>query len=165
MLLGREQLEKCRKMILDIANEQIAYHKAAAKKNRTIYRKLEKFGDASYWVSLAAILLRVLLFFTHARYPKGNFHDVEKTLNIFCLILPALAAVAHAFAEQGGFHRLESRSEAMAEDLSLVKKQLEMIPEDAYLPIRATAEKMAYLMIAEVSDWRLFVKSKELKNH
>jgi hypothetical protein len=165
MLLGPEQLRECRAMILTMVTGQIDYHQSKAKKNKATNEQLEKVGDTVYWISLVAIVSRVLLFFIHAHDPTGNYHDTEKTLNIFCLVLPALAASAHAFAEQGGFERLGHRSEAMAEDLALLKTQFELIPDNAYLPTKRMAGKIAALMISEVSDWRVLLKSKVLRNH
>jgi hypothetical protein len=179
MLLDREQLQKCRHMVVDILKDQIAYHRSNARKNRTIARKLEKFGDAVYWVSLFFFFMHAgyihwgfiqnifaHIFFIHAGNPDDPFHNPEKMLNYLCLVLPALAAVAHAFAEQGGFQRLEQRSDAMARDLALAKRRFEEIPADgSYSRVKAAAENIAYLMISEVSDWRVFVKSKEIRNH
>jgi hypothetical protein len=178
MILNQTQLQQCRAMVMAILDDQITYHSNNTKKNKVIAGRLEKLGDVTYVVSLVFIVIRVFMAFIHAGYlnydifrairaesMKQVFHDIEKTLNYICLVLPALAAVAHAYADQGGFGRLEHRSEAMKEDLELAKERFEKIPEDSYSRVKTTAENIAYLMISEVSDWRVFVRSQELRNH
>ena len=169
MLLDNKQLDHCCGVITNIVDSQVAYHTVNAEKNKGLHKKLEKFGNRVYWLALIFIVARVVFSFIHASFTEAfrnnlQDHDIEKTLNIFCLVLPALATLSHAIAEQGGFERLEQRSDAMAKELSAIKDQLP-VASCTYAQLKTIAKKIASLMIMEVTDWRVFVKLKIIKNH
>lgn len=164
IVLNVAQLHYTKNLVLTMLEQQVAYHTSNQSKNNKIGSRLNRYSKLFYWATIIVVAMRV------AVYALGfitilNEHYVElgvKVFNVFCLLFPALALLFQAIALQGGYDILAQRSAAMKDDLEKLMQSLEK--QSSYKGVKNIAEKAAALMISEVTDWRLFVNTKIVKN-
>ncbi len=162
--LTAAQLHYTKNLVLTMLEQQVTYHTSNQSKNNKIGSRLNRYSKFFYWATIIVVAMRV------AVYALGfitmlNEHYVElgvKVFNVLCLLFPALALLFQAVALQGGYDILAQRSAAMKDDLEKLMQSLEK--QSSYKGVKNIAEKAAALMISEVTDWRLFVNTKIVKN-
>lgn len=166
ILVTAEQLANTRTLINNLLDSQIDYHSSSEINNRKISGRLKKASDFFATATFNVILLRVGVYILNAlsfiQIMDGHLVDIlVKTSNVLCLLFPALMLLFDSVSIQGGYDMLGQRSAAMKNDLKKLR-ELTSINAD-YLTLKQVIHSAAMLMVAEVSDWRLFVNTKKVK--
>lgn len=148
--------------------EQICYHDKKAKHMTSIGNGLEKIGIIFFVAGAIITVVRVFIHFACQKYPDlaclpNKDHMIIKVpvfFNMLSLLLPAFGTVMFALGAQGGFERLGQRHLYMNEQLNRIYEGAEAFRFRTFLGSRKWVLEVVKLMINEVSDWRMFIKSK-----
>jgi hypothetical protein len=142
-----EHVKATRKWVLG----QIHYHT----RNAARLERIESRLYGSCWVFiLAAFSAALVTCFWHAADPG---HVPEWRLLFFTAGLPAASAAAHAISTQGEFRKLVERSEWMAGQLRSRLSELNRGTLSA-AKLRGQTEKLAHLLLREVSEWQILYR-------
>ncbi len=144
-------------VVLPLICGQEAYHRLVKRRHARVAEALHMTHLALFGLTFIVVALHVGHEWHHLMewsFPEpGSFQP--KPLNMLAAVLPAFGASFAARATQGEFHRLAERSEAMAQRLKGIARELEALSKPSATQLGDLAEEAADLMLAEVLDWRV----------
>ncbi|GAA4459599.1 hypothetical protein GCM10023093_00840 [Nemorincola caseinilytica] len=160
------QLDTTKLLIGNLLNGQVRYHTDSERKNNLIARRLKSASDLFSRLTYTAVLVRVGVYALNvlncAALMNEDLLDIlVKTTNALCLLFPALMLLFDSIAAQGGYDMLAQRSAAMKNGAAKLKEMADAKAD--HNTLKQVIQNAATLMIAEVSDWRLFVNTKTIK--
>lgn len=165
--------------------EQIDYHRSNARNLVKVQHFLHRWGTRCFGATIAVLILYLALWgidlstgLAHAAEPgHGGGHGgalthflhvvVKPTVSILAAGLPAFGAALAGIGAQGDFADRAERSEATAEQLELVRREIETMVAGSGAPLsleRANAALLAAtrIMLEDVQSWRQTYVSKGL---
>lgn len=139
--------------IEDLLDGQLKYHNQNARRSRTIEHRL-------HWGIVILLGMTIIACILHILYNSipGNI------LTLLCGFFPALGASLAGINNQGEFRRIAKRSEAMQEQITLMKNRIVKLHERINQPSIGTSfaaevsiliGDSARLLVQEVLDWRI----------
>ena len=153
----------------EILNSQRNYHKGKAEKLRLVAKRIEKLGLVFFTVGAAVTLIRVII---HYIFISSNIewfpsiHDkwirIPTFFNLLSLLLPAIGSVFATIESQAGFNRLSERDTYMVDQIDIFINEFDELENKSFLTKRKWMTNVTEAMIDEVSDWRVFLKSKTI---
>lgn len=139
---------------------QIAYYRRRAETFTRIAERLRRAGVALFLVGLGFIAMRAVAMMI------GAGPDSSRLLEESALILPALAPVFLGLLGFGEYSRLSQRYTAVADHLERLQRAM---PDPVTDPAGCTRARvlqighaMADAMLAEVADWRVLIRAREI---
>jgi hypothetical protein len=147
------------KMIDNILEGQVGYHKSN-------YKVMHKLSHRVHWLGTCLFVLTLLACITHVLIPREAPSWVEPWLELLAVVPPAFGAAFYAITIQGEFARSADRSEAMGEELNSLRENdlseaIQSAPQGS-AALRQAAQRIAATMIAETMDWSFVFRYRKL---
>lgn len=146
-------------------DEQMDYHEDRASEFSIITARLNKLGYFFFGLGIFVTVIRCLVYFLvqSGTLPKVFMGiTVTSFTNMLSLLLPAIGAEFFAILGQCGFENLAQKFRGMKSRLNELENDSKYIGR-SYREITAFMLTVADEALGEVSDWRLFVRSKSIK--
>lgn len=169
IVLDRKALEEAltnlnNQLILD----QVLYHEKSFSKINDVSNKLEKIGVTFFTVGAIITIIRVAVHYacqinpslTWLPNPQNKIIKLPTFINMLSLLFPAFGAVMFSLKDQAGFDKLAQRHNYMNEQLTNIYNDMQNVKEESFLSVRRKIFRITTFMIEEVTDWRMFIKSK-----
>jgi hypothetical protein len=165
-----DDLEKYIDGLIELVKDQKAYHTLNAKRNHLITERLHHYGIMLVGATIAACFLHLLpVMIPKLHWPEGFSY----LLTFLCGFMPALGASLAGINNQGEFKSMFKTSESMNHEYSLFYEELDRLKNsiqsckegaDVHLfrRIKETAYHISFLMIEELSDWRITYSNRPL---
>ncbi len=151
-----------RRKLLELLDDQIAYHRAAAGRMHMLDHRLHRLGTCLFALS-ALSSVGVLAFelarnMSHAAGLEQAAHPFALTTMIASAALPAIGAAIYGIRMQGDFSGIASRAFDLAEALRRLKRAVENEASAdqgaAFDHLRHAVRHAAEVMGSELADWR-----------
>lgn len=157
---------KNKKSLENLVNEQICYHSYNINKHNSLVGFFERNGLLLYNIGLIVTTLRVIVQYLKIPYGKLlSSMELPIFFNMLSMIIPAVATSLFGIAAQGNYQRLEQRSRAMVELLTIQKNKIKEMREISYSSLKASAEELSNIFISEILDWNVLIKSKGISKN
>lgn len=147
--------------LLDIAEDQLAYHKHSQKRLATIHHRLQRIALFVFGLSIVAIVVH---FGFVAMGDESRWSATGRWLVLVSALAPTFGASLASINNQGEFARLEKRSGAMVVGLGGMREALRAMVDrlDAgetvtVAEVTDRASRMVAMMLEENADWRVVV--------
>jgi len=161
--VDKQYLGKYLENLLDLTNDQQAYHADKAKENHQIEKRLHGTGITLVFATIAACAIHLSPIFSHAWHLPAWFSHL---LTFLCGFMPALGAALAGINNQGEFKRMAKTSESMqreylvlSDEISVLKEALKVggdkIDVQLFNKIKDKAFHLSVMMVEELSDWRI----------
>ncbi|HEY1806742.1 MAG TPA: hypothetical protein VGG45_19890 [Terracidiphilus sp.] len=153
-VIDRPYLSTIGKLIENILDDQIGYHKGNSRTLHKLSHRLHHIGTGLFILTLVACVVHV-------------FTNEESFLLLtLATVPPAFGAAFYAIASHGEFARTADRSRAMALELTSLqsvdlKNALDSESEN-FAALREAAQRIAGVMIAETMDWSFVFRYRTL---
>jgi hypothetical protein len=156
--------------LIVMVNDQKAYHSINAQTNHLIEKRLHQSGVFLIGATIAACVMHLIpIINPELHWPAGFAY----LLTFLCGFLPALGAALAGINNQGEFKSMSKTSESMkyeyaalSDELTSLKLTLLSVKEKADIPlykrIKDTTYRISFLMIEELSDWRITYNNRPL---
>jgi hypothetical protein len=150
--------------LLNLIESQIGYHEKNAGRCRNIEGKLHSIGFILFALTFVSCFIHFITgVWLHDYLPSWLS---PRLMTFFCAFFPALGAAMAGINNQGEFTRISKRSEAMFDQLNLIKIQVKELiseidsktgsPDEQYsVKTSDMIKKTARLLTNEVLDWRV----------
>lgn len=166
--INRNQLKKYLQCVIDqFIKGQIVYHKEKAAMYGRINKRLSKLANLFFVLGVCTIGTRAIIYYL---IQYGIMPDVFWGINftyvngLIITIFTVLGTLLFSVLGQSGFENLQQKNELIKSQLEELDKTKEYIGE-TYTEISSFILMVGELAINEVSEWRVFVKSKEIKKN
>jgi len=151
-------------------NDQKTYHSTNALNNHLIEERLHRSGVILIGATIAACVMHLLPLINPELHLRSG---IAYLLTFLCGFLPALGAAVAGINNQGEFKSLSKTSESMqseyatiSEEISVLQLSLKSCKGEAdmhlYRKIKDITYRISYLMIEELSDWRITYNNRPL---
>ena len=128
-------------------------------------QRAKRFGSFASWLQRLGLSLYVLgLGFTVIRYSmavaaySGDLYNLTAEL---ALVLPALGPIFFGLRSQSEYNRLSQRYASMAKELHRMQNAL--VSDDVRRNrVERLAREMVHVLLAEVSDWRVLIRARDV---
>ena len=142
------------KLIGNVLDEQIDYHKANRSNMTKMNHRLHHAGTVLFAVTLLACVVHVV---------RGG---EAAWLLVLATAPPAFGVAFYSISNQGEFARSGDRSQAMVRQLETLKegdlKKALASGDERFADLRKTAEEIAEVMISETIDWNVVFRYRPL---
>ncbi|GGY53934.1 DUF4231 domain-containing protein [Parvularcula lutaonensis] len=163
----RNYISKVRQLFMETELEnQLAYHEANAHRMEHLEHRLHKVGDSLFLLTLVTCLV---FLGSHAAYEWGGLkqaktfkYAIKGWVTVLTALLPAIGAAMLGIRVQGEFGSTAERSEATAERLEEIARDLEEKEAISFSSLRSYVEASAETMLVEVVDWRFVYRGKPI---
>jgi hypothetical protein len=166
--LTKEYLESCKEFWCEsLLEDQHAYHKSNESRSEKIDHRLHRAGDFMFGATLIACAVHVLHLWVEGD-PRFDWipEQLSGWMTVVCACLPALGAAFATIRSQAETQRLKQRSQAMAESLATINRDLSSIgvSEESLssIELRDQFDRATDLMIREMLDWRVVFQDRPL---
>lgn len=157
-----DYLDCVRRKLVALLDDQIAYHRGAARRMHTLDHRLHRLG--TWLFTLSALSSVGVLAFEVARHLSGAAglahvaHPLSLATTIASAALPAIGASIYGIRIQGDFAGIAARAFALAEALRRLKHAVEneANTDDGFMfdHLRHAIRQAAEVMGSELADWR-----------
>lgn len=166
-LVDRDYVDAVRRLFaVQLVAGQREYYRRKSNRLAMLSKRLEKTGMTLFMLSLIVFPLRALAFLLlpKAGAPIGGMEPaaIHTLANEISLLLPAMALVFFGVRSQGEYARIAQRYAAMAGQLRKAFQELRRLKRGSSRQIGQRMKVTSGMMVDEVSDWRVVVKSKPL---
>lgn len=143
-----------------LVDDQIAYHRANAKRMHRLEHRLHHAGEFLFGGTIVACTAWIVCKL--AGVPM-NFGSVGLTEIVTALTaaMPAVGAALYGIRMQGDFARVADRSMVTVARLERLKRALNVDPLD-YTRLTARLRRLADIMLADIEHWRTTYQARPL---
>ena len=144
----------------NLVDDQIAYHRANAKRMHKLEHRLHHAGEFLFGGTIVACTAWIVCKL--AGVPM-NFGSVGLTEIVTALTaaMPAVGAAFYGIRMQGDFARVADRSLVTVARLERLKRALNVDPLD-YARLTARLRRLADIMLADIEHWRTTYQARPL---
>jgi len=168
--IDNENIRRVRKAFVDLELEdQCGYHRSNISRMEKIEHALHRAGDYFFGATLAACVAYLSVYGltkipATCEWATDLKYEIKDWVTFLTAFLPAVGAAMLGVRMQGEFASTAERSEAMAERLGELAKELHKVEHDdlTLSVLRAYVESGAETMLIEVADWRFVFRGKPL---
>ncbi len=134
---------------------QIAYHRAAAARTRTLSERFERLGTITFAVGLVLSTSRFGEYLVSEFVPGlgGLTGRPQRLLDQAALILPALATTLYALKDRSSYERLRRHHQSVITDLGEILVRLRRAAPWSHDETMAM-DDLAALLHADLKEWR-----------
>ena len=137
---------------------QWGFHARTGMRAHRLHHRLERASLVLFILTFAGILIHLALAWPGI-FPHEAGEACDRWLVLVSATAPALGAALAGINNQGEFKRLSKRSQAMADGLSRIARDIVRL-RTGDQPLRLSdvlqvSERLGELMIQEVMDWRI----------
>lgn len=152
--VNESYLHSVARLIENVVDEQIDYHKANRVNMTKLNHRLHHAGTVLFAITLLACAVHLVI--------GGE----APWLLVLATAPPAFGAAFYSISNQGEFARSGDRSQAMAHQLETLKendlKKALAAKDERFADLRKTAENIAEVMISETIDWNVVFRYRPL---
>jgi hypothetical protein len=160
--VNRDYLLDCLDHLAGVVGSESAgqwgFHVRTGLRAHRLHHRLERASLVLFILTIVGILIHLGLAWP-GLFPHGAGEACDRWLVLVSATAPALGAALAGINNQGEFKRLSKRSEAMADGLSRIARdivRLRTSGESLRLSgVLQISERLGELMIQEVMDWRI----------
>lgn len=158
LLLDHRNAHHVLQHMLEMLQDQIAYHEASIHRYENIVHSLEKWGKGTFYAGFAVAIGHRGLQFMLALFPIGIWNEVDKNgiiqsfINMLALLLPAWAGYFSAKVQQNNFNFNLDNHRHMYSKLRGIKGRVENALKQEDIPLEVLnimIEELAELMLLE----------------
>jgi len=147
-------LKLCRQALSEALQGQVQYH-------RDNHETLEILSKRLHWVAQLSFAVAAFCCILHVQHWGHGLMSLA--INLGTIVLPAFGAALGAISNHGEFERLALRSEALADRLASLQKELNHLESDSSRELGRIAEIFSEVMFGELLDWRFAFLEKNLE--
>ncbi|HSS50143.1 MAG TPA: hypothetical protein VLX28_14490, partial [Thermoanaerobaculia bacterium] len=139
-------LNFCRFVLTSEISLQVRYHLKNARKYKALHRRLHKLSNFLFSLTLIACVAHILFS------PRK---EIDFTLTLCAIVLPAFGAAIQGILHQGDFSRLENRSRSLRRSLFQLRSQIRARGTNfSFRELGGDTESFSQIQMLEQADWR-----------
>ena len=160
-IFDQAYLANVRASMLELIDDQAAYHEANAHSMHHANHALHRMGDALFVGTILACLAYLgTAIFIGKPGNLGPF-GVTELVTFATALFPALAAALYGIRMQGDFAATSERSAVIARQLAQLRSAIERDPL-SYERLIDRSRRLGEIMLAEIHQWRLHYETRPL---
>jgi hypothetical protein len=157
----RRYLDRVQNAALELAREQLAYHRANAHRMHALEHRLHKTGSFLFGGTAAACVLWIIAKLTGAPMQLGAGIGITELVTWITAAMPALGAAIYGIRMQGDFVGIAFRSEVTVARLERLQRSLDDENLD-YTKLMARLKRLSDIMLSDVEHWRTTYQARPL---
>lgn len=149
--------------------EQARYHRAKAKRLRTVHHRLDSLSTALFFAAFLAVsgYLAIAALSAHAMLDPHWPHRLSKTFTYMGVIFPTFGAALAGIRYFGDFERFAAISQVSAEKLEMIDLRVRTLLANREHELEyATAIKLVHAMddvvVDEIENWQAVFGGKHI---
>ncbi len=155
----RDGLQARRQELLDLLENQRAYHATTDKRMHALEKRMELTGEILFGLTLAAAVLFLIMTFA-TDWPISA--EWKYAVTALTAGLPVLATATYGIRVIGDFEGNASRSKRMADELQRLTRAIGSDNPDDLALAQARAREAGEIMLGDIASWRSSAESRGL---
>ena len=148
---------------MNLVDDQIAYHRANAKRMHKLEHRLHHAGEFLFGGTIVACSAWIICKLAGVPMSFGGTGiGLTEIVTALTAAMPALGAALYGIRMQGDFAGIADRSEVTVTRLERLKRALKDDPLD-YTRLIARLRRLADIMLGDVEHWRTTYQARPLK--
>ena len=144
-----------------LVDDQIAYHRANAKRMHILESRLHHAGQFLFGGTIVACSAWIICKLAGVPMNFGGTIGLTEIVTALTAAMPALGAALYGIRMQGDFARVADRSLVTVARLQRLTRALKVDPLD-YTRLIARLRRLADIMLADVEHWRTTYQARPL---
>lgn len=157
----RPYLNRVRSAALELAREQLAYHRTNAHRMHALEHRLHKMGSVLFGGTAVACVLWITAKLTGAPMQLAGGIGMTEVVTWITAAMPALGAAIYGIRMQGDFVGIAYRSEVTVARLERLLRSLDDENLD-YTKLMARLKRLSDIMLSDVEHWRTTYQARPL---
>lgn len=144
-----------------LVDDQIAYHRANAKRMHRLEHRLHNHGEFLFGATIVACAAWIVCRLAGVPMSFGGSVGLTEIVTALTAAMPAVGAAFYGIRMQGDFARVADRSLVTVARLERLKRALNVDPLD-YTRLTARLRRLADIMLADIEHWRTTYQARPL---
>jgi hypothetical protein len=157
----RDYLARVHAAATHLIEDQLAYHRANAKRMHKLEHRLHHAGEFLFGGTIVACTVWIIAKLSGAPMSFGGTIGLTEIVTALTAAMPALGAAIYGIRMQGDFAGVADRSEVTVARLERLGRALKDDPLD-YSRLIARLRRLADIMLADVEHWRTTYQARPL---